>query len=276
MSLYPNYGAGVADLEGLQHKSTELGDFGDLPGQSQCSWQQGIYGTFKAGLKKDSDNPQVWLAHAVKFFSAIAICGILLSHLLEPMVFPLNKGGGRVPSVAHSSSKDTLHTNHTYNLGHCTDLEPATCASWFKPNGGHDSTAMCAADLMRAKPICSRSCGTCAIMLAGCKKLKTMDIGQDCKVGEDVVGEVCMNDDRQGESYCTYVPPAADGTKATFVCGVCHDPLAEIGPERQVILAQMKELRNEEISREDEKFMTQTHHKVNTATNKLGDLLWHR
>lgn len=256
-----------SDLEGLlQTGSMEIDDFPEP--QVEHVKKPSIYGTFKARLKEDGDGPEVWLNHAVKLLSCIAVCGLLMSHLVNPQYLPYQADSSRAISpVVSTAMTPTISSS----AGHCMDLEPATCASWFRPNGGYDSTAMCATDLSRSNPICSRSCGSCAVLLAGCRKLKTVDIGHQCKVGEDVVGEVCKNDDKAGESYCTYLPPPVDGATATYACSVCQDSLTEISPERQVILSQMKELRDEEISREDEKLMKQTQRHVETT--KLGDLL---
>lgn len=257
MIFYPNQGVGQVDPQGFQRAGQELGNFPDE--QSPEVLERNAYGTFKASAKDNRDKPEFWLNHAVKLLSAIAVCGILLTHLSQPQFMPLHGKTGRLVSPVLSAPSPVVppHGDRVSISGHCVDLEPAICHAWFQPSAGHDSKAMCAADLMRVNPICPRSCGSCSILLAGCKKIKAVDIGNDCKVGEDVVGEVCENDDKPGESYCTYLPPAIDGTKATFACSVCQDPLSEMSRERSVILAQMKELRNEEIAREDEKMVAQ-------------------
>lgn len=261
-SSCPQYDMTEADFEGFDDENHKK-----LHGKRLA-----IYGTFKAGLK-EGDGPQIWLNHALKLLSSIAICGLLLSQLADHPLLPHNGNSGRLVSPVNSSIATWGHqvppTVASF-LGHCVDSEPATCASWFRPNTGYDSTVMCAADSVRAKPLCPRSCGSCAILLAGCQKLKAVDIGKDCKAGEDVVGEVCENDDRPGESYCTNIPPKVDGTKATFACGLCQDSLIQSSPERQVLLNQVKELRNEEISREDARLMKQTHQQV--TAHKLPDL----
>lgn len=53
---------------------------------------------------------------------------------------------------------------------------------------------------------CPRSCGLCALVLADCHSLKIYDRG-NCRVGEDVVGEVCSEDGHMTkEAYCTWLP----------------------------------------------------------------------
>lgn len=267
-SSCPQYDMTEADME------ADLESFGDHLHKrlDVVDNPPAIYGTFKGALK-NGDNPQIWLNHALKLLSSVAICGLLLSQLAHPQFLPYNGHSSRLVAPMNSSLSSFDHQippAALSSLGHCVDREPTTCASWFRPNSGFDSTAMCATDLARANPVCPRSCGSCAIMLAGCQKLKVIDIGKDCKVGEDVVGEVCLNDDRPGESYCTYVPSKADGTKASFACGLCEDNLVQTSPERQVLMSQMKELRNEEISREDERLMKQTHQHI--TEHKLPNL----
>lgn len=267
-----SYPAGIRppmmDLEGFPPAQQPANEADPSPTVTARS----IYGTFKKGLEKDRGQPRLWLDGAVKLLAAVAVCGLLVSHL-TPTFLSTNSSLSLLRSRQPLSQKKSPARHHQSPLlsGHCMDLDPSTCASWFQPNRHQNATSMCAADLQRAKPICSRSCGSCSILLAGCKKLKVMNIGESCKEGEDVVGEVCENDDQPGESYCTYLPPTAEGTKAVFACGLCNDPVNTMNPERKVFLGQMKELRNEEISREDEKVMAQQHRQF--AKNYLGDLL---
>jgi len=114
---------------------------------------------------------------------------------------------------------------------------------------------------------CPRSCGLCAVVLAGCSNVAVFR-EDACLVGEDVVGEVCANDgDMKKEAYCTWMPtnatatathlragkaPATLGSERRFVCAHCADDAAHMSAERRALMAQMLELRIEEDGREED------------------------
>lgn len=109
---------------------------------------------------------------------------------------------------------------------------------------------------------CPRSCGLCALVLADCHSLKIYDRGT-CRVGEDVVGEVCSEDGHMTkEAYCTWLPTTSAAipqgslrswssselqAPRIFACAHCADQ--QMSAERRAFMAQMLELRHEEEGR---------------------------
>lgn len=152
----------------------------------------------------------------------------------------------------------------------CEDDDPAWCERALTVGSNASSSSVVWQRLCQATGAsdvaakCPRSCGLCALVLAGCLKIEEV-IGSagSCNVGEDVVGEVCANDgDLVKEGYCTWLPAVALSTSSTapsptqgrppvrFACGHCADSPNFLSPERRAMEAQMAELRIEEDGRE--------------------------
>lgn len=248
------------------------------------------YGTFKpeAMNAKECLAPrslvQLWLNRVVSLLALAALAGVVFSKIPDslismksstpqvvtpPVAAPqhanlkptltaprqVERAMKRSPSSPVRNSTAPVHHIPPTDHGHCVDRNAALCKTWFPKNGSAAGVHACQEDKRLSHAACPRSCGHCALALGGCQKLKVVDVGSDCKEGEDVVGQVCANDDGPSESYCTYLPPERHHNRShpLFVCARCADPAGVMTAERRVILGQIQELRSEEIAREDEK-----------------------